>query len=79
MGSLVVISPEPFSCLVQCLLDRFENVVAEPFTPNRVVLALAIGVMLKLSELDSFLKNTLLFGPFYELAADIFRPIACGE
>ena len=56
-------------------MQRSSRRPAEPFTPNRAVVALDIGVLLGLSGLDVCQKNALLFGPFHELAADIFGPI----
>jgi hypothetical protein len=58
-----------------CFLDGFKDVLAEPFAPNRAVVALDIGVLLGLSWLDVFEPNALFFSPFHELATHIFVPI----
>ena len=53
VGSRVVVSPEPLCGLILCLLDGFKNVLAEPFAPNRAIVALDIGVLLGLAALDA--------------------------
>ena len=35
-----------------CLLDAFDNILIQPFMPNRSVIALNIGILLRLSRLD---------------------------
>lgn len=42
---------------------------------NGAVVALDIGILLRLSRLDIAQGNALLLGPFHQFAADIFRAI----
>ena len=43
--------------------------------PNRPVVALDISVLLRLAGLDVLDGDLPLLGPFYQLAADIFRAV----
>lgn len=59
--------------MILCLLDAFDDVLVEPFVPDRAVVALDAGVLLRLSWLDVLDSNTLFLGPFLQLFTDVFR------
>jgi hypothetical protein len=61
------------------LLDGFGDVLVEPLMPDGAVVALDIGVLLRLAGLDVLDGDFPLFGPFHQLAADLFRAVACRE
>ncbi|MNY72849.1 hypothetical protein D3C86_2114980 [compost metagenome] len=48
-----------------CLLDAFDVVLVEPLMPDGAVVALDIGILLRLAGLDIAQGNALLFGPFH--------------
>ena len=52
IGSVVIVSPEPFGRLVLSLLDGFKDVLVQPFVPYRAIAALDVGVLLRLARLD---------------------------
>ena len=56
-----------------CLLDAFDNVLIQPFMPNRSVIALNIGILLRLAWLDMLDGDVTFFRPFQELATDGIR------
>ena len=45
---VVVVSPEPIRGLILCLLYSFKNVLIEPFVADRAIVALDVGVLLRL-------------------------------
>jgi len=57
------------------LLDTFDDILVEPFVPNRSVVALDVGVLLWLSGLDVLDRNAMFFSPFHQLFTDVFRAI----
>lgn len=75
IGSLVVVSPELFSRLLLCLLNRFEDMWPQLLATNSAVVALDIGVLFGLARLDVFQPNMVFFSPFHQLATDIFWAI----
>ncbi|AGI69472.1 hypothetical protein OAN307_c40590 [Octadecabacter antarcticus 307] len=79
VGSLVVVSPEPFSCLFLCLIDGFKDVLAQPFATNGSIVALDIGVLLRFAWLDVFKPNTVFLGPCHQGPADIFCAVTPSE
>jgi hypothetical protein len=56
-----------------CLLDAFDNVLIQPFMPNRSVVALNVSILLRLSRLDMLDCDVALFSPLQQLAAYVFR------
>ena len=58
-----------------CLFDAFYNVLIQPFVPNRSVIALNIGILLRFARLDMLDCDVAFFSPFQELATDVFRSI----
>ena len=66
VGAVVVVSPEPFRFFLLCLLYAFDDVLVQPFMPNRPVVAFDIGVLLGLSGLVMLDGNALLFSPYSE-------------
>ena len=48
--AVAVVSPEPLCGVVLCLLDAFEDVLVQPFMPNRAVVALDVDVLLGFSS-----------------------------
>ena len=56
-------------------LDGFKDVLAQPFAANSTILALDIGVLLRLARLNVFKPNTLFLSPFHKRSTDVFRAI----
>ena len=56
-------------------LDVFNDVLIQPFVPDRAVVALDAGVLLGLSGLDMLDGNPLPRRPFHQFDADVFRAI----
>jgi len=48
------------------LLDAIDDVLVQPFVPDLAVLALDVGVLLRLTWLDVGRGNALLFGPIQQ-------------
>lgn len=61
------------------LLDAIDDVLIQPFMPDRAVVALDVGVLLGLSRLNVRQGDTLLFSPIQQGLTDIFRAIARRE
>ena len=77
VGAVVVISPQPLCGVILSLplagrrlfaiavrLDAFDDVLIQPFVPNRAVVALNIGVLLGLPWLDVLDGNPMFLSPF---------------
>jgi hypothetical protein len=60
---------------VLCLFYVFNDVLLQPFMPDCAVVALDVGVLLRLSGLDALDANTVFLFPFQQLATDIFGAI----
>ena len=58
-----------------CLLDAFDNVLIQPFMPNRPIVAFNVSILLRLARLDMLDCDVAFFSPFQELATDVFRSI----
>jgi hypothetical protein len=56
-------------------LDAFDDVLVQPFMPNRAVVALDLGVLMGLAGMDVEDGNSLSLSPFRQLFIDIFRAI----
>lgn len=56
------------------MLDRFEQVLVEPFVSHRSVEAFDVGILLWLAGLDKPQVDTALHRPGAELGTDIFGP-----
>jgi len=56
-------------------LDAFDDVLVEPFMPNRAVVALDVGVLLWLSGLDALDSISLFLIPYQQLATDVLRSV----
>ena len=65
--------------MVLGLLDGFDDVLVEPLMPNGAVVTLDVGVLLRLAGLNVLDGDLPLLGPFQQLAADVFRAVACWE
>ncbi len=61
------------------LLGAFDDVLVEPFMPNRAVVALDVGVLLGLPGLDVLDCDALFLGPYQQLATDVFRAVTPSE
>ena len=59
-------------CLVLHLLNRFEDVLAQPFAADGAIVTLDIGVLLGLAWLDVFKPNAVFLSPRHQGPADIF-------
>jgi hypothetical protein len=56
-------------------LDGFDDVLIEPFVPDGAVVALDIGVLLRLAGLDMPNADASPRCPFQQFAADVFRAV----
>ena len=72
---VVVVSPQPFRGLILCILDAFDDVLVKPFKPNRPVVPLDVGVLLRLSGLDVLDRDLVLLSPFSHCFANVFGSI----
>jgi hypothetical protein len=61
--------------VVLSLLNAFEDVLVTPFVPDGAVVALDVGVLLGMPRLDMQDGNSLLFSPFHQLFANVFRAV----
>jgi hypothetical protein len=61
--------------VILCLPDGFDNILMEPFVPDRTVVALDISVLLGLTRLDVADADPVLFCAGQQLCADVFGPI----
>src|SRR5450830_298614 len=50
-----------------------------PVIPHCPVVALDISILLRVSRLDVFQANTLLFGPLCQLGADVLRTVIAAD
>ena len=66
IGSVVIVSPEPFGRLVLSLLDGFKDVLVQPFVPYRAIVALDVGVLLRLARLDICDADATVLGPSHQ-------------
>ena len=73
VGSVIVVSPKLCRGLFLRLLDRFKDVLVQPFDANRAIVALDIGILLWLAGLDVFDVNAVFLHPSHQLAADVLR------
>jgi hypothetical protein len=73
--AVVVVSPEPLRGVSCSLLDGFDDVLVEPFMPHGAVVALDVGVLLRLAWLDVLDGNPMFLGPFHQLFTDVFRAV----
>ena len=55
------------------LFQRFEVVLAEPFLPNSSIVALHIGILLRLTRLDIHQLNPTLCSPYLKRGTDILH------
>jgi hypothetical protein len=67
--------PKPVRGKRLCVLNGFNDVLIEPFVPDRAIIALDIGILLRFAGLDMVRRNALFFSPCYQLSTDIFRAI----
>ncbi len=56
------------------MLDRFEQMLVEPFVSHRSFEAFDVGILLWLAGLDKPQVDTALHRPGAELGTDIFGP-----
>ena len=61
------------------LLDAVDDVLVKPFVPDRAVVALDVGVLLRLTRLDVCQGDAVLFSPIKQRVTDIFRAITPSE
>ena len=62
----MIIRPKPFRGDLLHLPYAVKNVQIKPFMPDRSIVALDIGVLLRLAGLDVVLSDSSSFGPFGE-------------
>ena len=52
--------------------DGFKVIPSQPFCPDCSVVALDVGVLLRLARLDVFKPDVAFLGPCYERSTDVF-------
>ena len=57
------------------LLDGLKDILAQPFTANCAIVALDIGVLLRLTGLYVLNGDATFLGPDQLLATDVFRAV----
>lgn len=77
--ALVVVRPEPTRGHVLYLVDRVEEGSREPGIAYGSVIALNVGVLLRLARLDVLDADTLLLRPGKQSATDVFRPVIAAD
>ena len=60
-------------CKVLSLLDTVDDILVQPFMPDRAVVALDVGVLLRLARLDMRQGDALFLSPFQQCMTDVFR------
>jgi hypothetical protein len=65
--------------LVFRLLDRFKDILPQPFATNGAVVALEIGILLGLTGLDIFEPNIAFLSSFHQLTTDLFCAVTPSE
>ena len=75
VGPFVVVCPQPPGGSILHLLNRCKNILVQPVVPDRPVIALHIGILLRLSGLDEEQRNFVLFRPGRQLVGDVFGAI----
>jgi len=71
----MIVGPEPPRCILSDLINRSEQVLIEPIVPDRPVVALDIGVLLRLSGLDVLDAYLVPLGPGSQRLADVLRTV----
>jgi len=71
----VIVGPQPVGSKFLHFLERFEQVVGKLVIANCPVVALYIGVLLRLSRLDGIDTDSALGGPSQGHRADVFRTV----
>lgn len=71
----VVIGPKPSCGEFLRLLYAVYDVLAEPFMSDSAIVALDLGILLRLARLDIAHGNALFLIPLHQFATDVFRPI----
>ncbi len=66
--------------VILCLLYPLDDVLIQPFVSDRADVAIDAGILLGLAGLDMPDGNRLLFVPFHQLSAAVFRAVvgSCG-
>ena len=61
------------------LLYALDDVLVQPFVPDRAIVALDVGVLLRLTRLDVCQGDAVLFSPIQQRVTDIFRAVTPSE
>jgi hypothetical protein len=75
----MVVRPEPAGSEVLDLGNGLEQILPQPVVAYRAVIALHIGVLLRLARLDVFEPDTPSLGPIDERRTDILRTIVAAD
>ena len=75
IGSVVVVSPEPFGGVILGLFYAFDDVLIQPFMPDGSVVTLNVSILLWLAGLDMIDLNVARLSPIPQFATDIFRAV----
>ena len=76
---LVIVGPHAIGGIVLHLLNRLEEVVAEPVVAYRPVVAFDIGILLRVTGLDVIKPDALAFGSGDKDPADVLRAVVTAD
>ena len=75
----MIVDPQPAGRKVLYLSYAVEQVLLQPVVPNRAVVALDIGILLRLPGLNMLQSNATLLRPGLYCTTDVFRAIVTAE
>jgi hypothetical protein len=77
--AVVILSPEPLGGKVLGLPAAVDDVLVQPFVPDRAIVAIDVGVLLRLTRLDVRQGDAVLFRPIQLQLTDVFRAVTPSE
>lgn len=71
----MIVSPESSSCIFPHLFNGFEQILVKSVIAHRSVIALDIGILLRLAGLDVLDLDLLCLSPSAQCVVDVLRDI----
>ncbi len=68
----MIVKPKPPGGIVLHVLNRFKQVLTQPAVSYRAVVALDVGVLLRLARLDKLKLDIVLVRPLLQILTDNF-------
>jgi len=75
----VIVGPQPAGGKFLDFVERLEQVMGEPVVTNRPVVALNVGILLRLAWLDEIDTDSAFCGPRQGHCADVFRTVGASN